>query len=100
MFVAAKGDYPMNRVLHYSNYRLVRWSLAALATVLALLVAGSGVGADPAPRPASSPPGPGGAAGSPGAPLVQQFEDVPDNNPFATFVNALYLDNIISGYTC
>jgi hypothetical protein len=34
------------------------------------------------------------------APLVQQFEDVPDSNPFSTFVNALYLDNIISGYPC
>jgi hypothetical protein len=36
----------------------------------------------------------------PEAPLVQQFEDVPDSHTFAEFINALYLDNIISGYAC
>ena len=37
---------------------------------------------------------------TPETPLVQQFEDVPDSHTFAQFINALYLDNIISGYPC
>ena len=36
----------------------------------------------------------------PEAPLVQQFEDVPDSYTFAQYINALYLDGIISGYPC
>src|SRR4051812_7526260 len=92
MFVAVKGDYQMNPILRDSPYRLMRWSLAALDGALVVLVLSSGVGADPAPRPS--------AAAAPAVPLVQQFEDVPDTNPFATFVNALFQDNIISGYTC
>ena len=34
------------------------------------------------------------------APLVQQFEDVPDSYTFSAFINALYVDGIISGYPC
>jgi hypothetical protein len=30
----------------------------------------------------------------------QCFTDVPSNNPFYGFINALYMDNIISGYPC
>jgi hypothetical protein len=37
---------------------------------------------------------------TPQTPLVQQFEDVPDSHTFAQYINALYLDNVISGYPC
>jgi len=33
-------------------------------------------------------------------PLGQCFEDVPTSNPFFTNINRLYMDGIVSGYTC
>src|SRR5262245_51349586 len=64
--------------------------------VIALLLVSLAIG--PIGQAASAAP-PAPAAGA-DVPLVQQFEDVPDSNPFSTFVNNLYLDNIIGGYTC
>ena len=81
----------MNGIISRSRYQALRWGVLGLVALLALAV----IGANSAN---AAPPGP--AAGQPGAPLVQQFEDVPDSNPFSTFVNGLYLDNIISGYGC
>ena len=34
------------------------------------------------------------------SPLVQQFEDVPPSHTFYSFINALYLDDVVTGYAC
>jgi hypothetical protein len=65
--------------------------LAACLTVLAL-VGGPALQAGAAPQDKTPQSGE--------APLVQQFQDVPDSNTFSAFINALYVDNIISGYPC
>ena len=94
----------MNGGLYSDHYRLIRWSAPVVAAIVALVFIGGGagsVGAGPLPPTAGgadqAAPGPPGA---PAAPLVQQFEDVPDSNPFASFVNSLYLDTVINGYAC
>ncbi|HUS17232.1 MAG TPA: S-layer homology domain-containing protein [Chloroflexia bacterium] len=68
--------------------RLMGWGAAAAAGLLSLGLLNTGAIAA------------AGAAQGPNAPLVQQFEDVPDSNPFSSFINALYVDGIIAGYTC
>jgi hypothetical protein len=86
----------MKRLLCSGHYRFIRWSAPVVAAILALALIGgeSSVGA--------APPAPGGAGEEtgPAAPAVQQFEDVPDSNTFATFINSLYLDTVITGYSC
>jgi hypothetical protein len=77
----------MNQPFNQARYGLLRVGVVALAVALTLgLLNGAAL---------AGPPGPGQDA-----PLVQQFEDVPDSNPFSTFINALYVDGIISGYGC
>src|SRR6266540_3599573 len=80
-----------------SNPRTRGWGrvllecLAAMA-LLIILAPGGGAGAGAeTTAPASFVPTNGSA------PLVQQFEDVPDSNPFSTYINSLYLAGIVSG---
>ena len=77
--------------------RLGRAIGVGFLVVALFAIAAAGVSAA---GPAGSAPADnqGTAAGS--VPLAQQFEDVPDSNTFATFINNLYLDGIIGGYAC
>jgi hypothetical protein len=94
----------MNRVLDFAHYRLMRWSALAVTALITLALIGGGaaaVEAAPLTTPGGdTPPEPGGEQAGSAAPLVQQFEDVPDSNTFAGFINSLYLDTVISGYPC
>jgi hypothetical protein len=97
----------MSRFIRGSNFRGLRWGVAALALILALIVAGNQAWGAPAPFTLSSTVlGAGGyvtaaSQGLTGAPAGgQQFEDVPPDNTFYDFINNIYLDNIVSGYPC
>src|SRR5215212_9635152 len=89
-----KENTAMNRNVTQIPARTLR--LLGLGVIALLLVS---LIISPAWQAASAAPPPP-AAGAAAAPLVQQFEDVPDTNPFSSFVNALYLDSIIGGYGC
>ena len=84
----------MNGIISESRFQVLRWGVLGLVALLALAILGAGSTGSAG----AAPPAPG--ADQPTAPLVQQFEDVPDSNPFAAFVNNLYIDNVISGYGC
>ncbi len=61
--------------------------LAVFALTLALLLSGSTWQAQ-------------AQGGTPGSPLVQRFQDVPDTYLFAPFINSLYDNAIVGGYPC
>ncbi|HET7079999.1 MAG TPA: S-layer homology domain-containing protein [Chloroflexia bacterium] len=98
----------MNRIIHESNFRGLRLGIfGVLALSLVMIIAGERAWGAPGTGPMRSPVVAAGgqitapaqtAANAPTA--VQQFEDVPPSNPFYDFVNNIYLDNIVSGYTC
>ncbi len=74
--------------------RRVGLSLVGAMVTMSLVLALS-TGSGGRAGAASPPAGWGGDI-----PLAQQFQDVPDSNPFAPFINALKIDNIIGGYLC
>ena len=79
----------MNAIARGTSYRGLRWitlGAALLVTLLLLGVTGSSTAAHPAAPPTT--------------PIPQQFQDVPNSNPFSAYVNALAVDHVISGYTC
>ncbi|HEX6608847.1 MAG TPA: S-layer homology domain-containing protein, partial [Chloroflexia bacterium] len=98
----------MNRVMRGSNFRGLRLGIAGVVALgLAMILAGHLAWGAPAPDTMNRPipdAGAGIAAAERAAPnvptTVQQFEDVLPSNPFYDFINNLYLDHIISGYTC
>ncbi len=67
----------------FSSSRL----LAVFALTLTLLLSGSAWQAQ-------------AQGGTPGSPLVQRFQDVPDTYLFAPFINSLYDNGIVGGYPC
>jgi hypothetical protein len=79
---------------------MIRKSLVLLLALSAMLLAGtSGFAADPANSPATS----GTVAESPDAtcpPDGQCFADVPASNPFYSFINRIFQQDLVSGYPC
>lgn len=76
----------MDSNLAENRRRFVRWGAAALVALLVVGVAGSRVAS--AAFPTNTPF------------IVSEFQDVPDTSPFVPYLNNLYLDGIISGYSC
>jgi hypothetical protein len=73
--------------------RLIQTGLAALAL---MLMVSPGFAAGPQP-PSSQPPQSPSATCPPDG---QCFADVPSSNPFFTFVNRIYQQDLVSGYPC
>src|SRR4051812_16971652 len=71
-----------------------------LLFVFMFVVGVVGVSAANAGSPTGGLPAGTESQGAADAPFVQQFEDVPDSNIFSSFINNLYVDNIIGGYAC
>jgi hypothetical protein len=76
-------------------YRLMHIGLAALAL---MLMVSPGFAATNGPQsPSSQPPQSPNATCPPDG---QCFADVPSTNPFYTFVNRIYQQDLVSGYAC
>jgi hypothetical protein len=74
-------------------YRLIHIGLVVLAL---MLMVSPGFAAGPQPPPAKSPQSPNATC----PPDGQCFADVPSANPFFTFVNRIYQQDLVSGYEC
>lgn len=72
-----------------------RWALLAIAGVFAWALVAVGLGSAGA-----STPGQEGNHPTVTCPLGQCFEDVLPANTFYTYINNLYMDGVIGGYTC
>lgn len=79
---------------------LPRLTSLAIAAVLVWTLIGAGVGSGGALATGSGSYVYAAAAPSVTCPGGQCFEDVPSSNPFYAYINSLYQDNIIGGYTC
>ena len=79
----------MNATTNGIPYRGLRWIALGAALLVTLLLLGLG-GTRTAAHPAAPPT----------TPIPQQFQDVPNSNPFSAYVNALAVDHVIAGYTC
>jgi hypothetical protein len=91
----------MKDLINRSRRAMPRWASIAISAVLVWALIGAGFGSPGAV--ASGSPGSSGsnrAAPDVVCPSGQCFTDVPASNPFYGFINALYTDNIISGYPC
>jgi len=96
----------MSRFIRGSNFRGLRWGVAMLALILALIIAGNQAWGAPAPLTLNRAVLGAGAYITAGQGLTdapaggQQFEDVPPGYTFYDFINNIYLDGIVSGYPC
>jgi len=79
--------------------RVVHLSLAILATLALFIAAFPSFAATPQPQsatPAQSPQAPNATCPAGG----QCFADVPSTNPFYTFINRIYQQDLVTGYPC
>jgi hypothetical protein len=78
----------------------VNLSLAMLAV---FIMASTGSAASPQPQPQSTKSTSQAQAQAPNAtcpPDGQCFADVPSTNPFYTFINRIYMQDLVTGYSC
>jgi hypothetical protein len=81
------------------RHRVVHLFLAILATLALFITASPSLAATPQPHsttPAQSPQAPNATC----PPDGQCFADVPSGNPFYTFINRIYQQDLVTGYPC
>src|SRR5262245_45804384 len=89
----------MSGIFNSSGNKIRRLTHVGLAVLALVLMASPGFAA--APQPQAPPP-----SGSPQSPAAscpacgQCFADVPSTNPFYTFTNRIYMQDLVSGFPC
>lgn len=88
------------------NSRIARQIATILSAVVAVIITASGVWSAPAQASALSQKQGQQESSAPGSPDAtcpaggQCFADVPSSNPFYTFVNRIYQQDLVTGYAC
>ncbi len=89
----------MKNLFSKTNPLVRRWSAIAMSAAIVWVVLGLGATSAEAQKPvqvASVPQ----AAPAANCFDSQCFTDVPSSNPFFSFINSLFIDNIVSGHPC